>query len=151
MTGRCRIHNNLIICLVCHPLGNLNENEMRIAQLQRKVEIRDATYRKVSEEAEQSKIDHSLETAKITNISVVQPATRDLYAVFPNTRLNLLVALFVAIFVSTGISVLFESKRLRTAANRNGIELVKVVQQNNQEFGKPNDPVTWLDRHRGTA
>ena len=98
------------IAKVEDSLRQLNANEMRVAQLQRDVEIRDASFRRLATEAEQARIDHSLELAKITNISVAQPATRDLFPVFPNTKLNLLVGFVVALFVSTGLALLSDSR-----------------------------------------
>ncbi len=98
------------IAEVEQELSRLNEDEMRVAQLQRSVEIRDATFRRLAEDAEQSRIEASLEEAKITNISVVQPASNDPFAVFPNTRLNLAIGLFLSLFASLGIAVLFGEK-----------------------------------------
>jgi uncharacterized protein involved in exopolysaccharide biosynthesis len=116
----------------------LNKNEMAIAQLERSVEIHDATFREVSQNAETSRIANSLEQAKITNISVVQPATRDLYPVFPNTKLNLIVALFVAMFVSTGVAVLAESRKTSTPVRRSGI--TTTVSQNGQSQPEKPEP-----------
>jgi len=57
-------------------LENLNDSEIRVRALEREQEILAAKYRKYQESMEQARIDRALETEKISNISVVQPATR---------------------------------------------------------------------------
>ena len=53
----------------------LNDNEMRITQLEREIDIQKGNYRNYSEKLEQTRIDRALEVGKISNISIVQPAT----------------------------------------------------------------------------
>ena len=56
-------------------LESLTADEVEITRLLREVEIRETSYRKYSENLEQVRIDHALDTGKISNISIIQPAT----------------------------------------------------------------------------
>ena len=56
-------------------LKAINDSEIRPVQAQREMDIQDANYRKYYEKLEQARIDNALEMEKISNISVVQPAT----------------------------------------------------------------------------
>ena len=56
-------------------LKTLNDAEMKIKQLTREISIQEANYQRYSENLEQSRIDYALENEKISNISVVEPAT----------------------------------------------------------------------------
>ena len=121
------------------------------------VEIRDVTYREVAKDAERSRIEASLEEAKITNISVVQPATRDLFPVFPNTRANLAVAFFASCFVSTGIAVLLDSRRQSKPSRRvsvNGSRVLRTEDLQATTVDCDNEIVLrsrWLYRSLGRA
>jgi polysaccharide biosynthesis protein PslE len=76
---------------VSGELKSLNDNELQIAKLQREVELQQATYRKYAANLEQARIDQALETQRMSNISVAQPATLEPLAVSPRkaTRLGL--------------------------------------------------------------
>lgn len=90
-------------------LKTLNENELRIAQLQREVELKDANYRRYAANLEQARIDQVLESQRISNISVVQPATYEPTPVRPRVVLNLVAGFAVALFGSLGVALLLES------------------------------------------
>jgi uncharacterized protein involved in exopolysaccharide biosynthesis len=53
----------------------LNANTLRVARLERELALRQAQYRKYVESQEQARIDQSMESERICNINVVQPAT----------------------------------------------------------------------------
>jgi len=54
-----------------------NEADLRINQLQREVDLQDANYRKYVANLEQARIDQALDAARISSISIAQPATYD--------------------------------------------------------------------------
>ncbi len=86
----------------------LNANELRIAKLQREIQLYDGDYRRYSTSLEQSRIDHALELGKISNISVVQPATYETKPVSPRRRVNLALGLLVGVLGGLGLALLLE-------------------------------------------
>ncbi len=90
-------------------LETLNDNEVMVAQLSREVEIQDIGYRKYAIDTEQSRIDQSLEAARISNISVAQPASFDPYPTSPKVFVNLFLGLIAAVCAGIGIAVVSES------------------------------------------
>lgn len=79
-------------------LKTLNDAEFRITQLKREIEVQEANYRKYSENLEQARIDNALEIGKISNISVVQPATLPIRPTGPRRMLNIALGLLLGIF-----------------------------------------------------
>jgi uncharacterized protein involved in exopolysaccharide biosynthesis len=107
-------------------LKTFNTNELRIARLQRKLDLDNTHFRKYSESLEQGKIDRSLQAERISNISVVQSASYDVKPVRPRKLINAALGLFLAVSGSIGLALLAESRTRRTAmgelsANRNGV------------------------------
>lgn len=90
-------------------LKTLNDDEITIARLQREVEIQESKYRKYATDTEQARIDSSLQAAQISNISLAQPATLELYPASPNLKLNLLLGFIMAVFSSVGLALISES------------------------------------------
>jgi len=91
-------------------LKALNDAGVRITALTREIEIQEANYRRYSENLEQARIDHALETGKISNINVVQSATLPIRPVRPRKMFNLLLGLFLGIF--GGVVLAFFSEYL---------------------------------------
>jgi len=91
-------------------LKTLNDNSNKITSLAREVEIQEENYRKYSGNLEQARIDDALETGKISNINVIQPATLPIKPVRPNRALNLLLGLLIGIV--GGIAIAFLSEYL---------------------------------------
>ena len=56
-------------------LKALNRNAARFAELEREIAIQESKYRKYSENLEKARVDRTLETERISNVSVLQPAT----------------------------------------------------------------------------
>lgn len=78
-------------------LASLNTDEVRLADLQRTVDLTENRYRSYAEKLEQARINRSLDEERISSLSIVQPAT---YAIQPlGPRKILIVGLggFVAI------------------------------------------------------
>jgi uncharacterized protein involved in exopolysaccharide biosynthesis len=91
-----------------NELKSINNSEVRLVQMQREMSIQDINYRKYYEKLEQARIDHALEMVKISNISVVQPATYPLKPVRPRKELNLTLALFFGFFGGIGLAFFSE-------------------------------------------
>jgi capsular exopolysaccharide synthesis family protein len=89
-------------------LRTLNDAEVRIANLMREISTREANYSRYSENLEQARIDKAMESERISNISVVQPATLPIKAVRPNKLLNLALGLFVGILGSVILAIFSE-------------------------------------------
>ena len=89
-------------------LKALNDADLRITRLKREINIQEANYRKYSENLEQARIDHALESEKISNISVVQSATLPIKPIRPRKSLNLALGLFLGIFGAIGLAFFSE-------------------------------------------
>jgi uncharacterized protein involved in exopolysaccharide biosynthesis len=89
-------------------LGSLNENQMRLATLQREVDLLEADYRKYSVNLEQARIDQQLETQRMSNIIVAQPASYEARPVRPRKAWNLLFGLCVGLCGAVGLPLLLE-------------------------------------------
>ena len=77
-------------------LIKLNEDELRVAVAQREVDLLETDYRKYSMNLEQTRIDQQLEVQRMSNISVVQPASFEPLPVRPRILLNLLLGFCAA-------------------------------------------------------
>jgi uncharacterized protein involved in exopolysaccharide biosynthesis len=84
-------------------LAKFHEDEIRVADLQREVDLQVSAYRRYSESLEQMRIDEALAEQRISNISVAQPATWDPQPVRPKGWLNLLAGLAFALAGSLGL------------------------------------------------
>ena len=85
-------------------LKKQNDAELRIAHLKRDVEVQGENYRKYVEKLEQARIDQALETDKISNISVVQPASYPVKPIRPRKALNLALGLLMGVFGGIGFA-----------------------------------------------
>lgn len=92
------------------------ECELRIATLEREVQLQDISYRKYTENLEQANIDHALEAAQISNINVVQPATFVEKPISPKILLNLIAGLFGGVVAAISLAILCDvfDHRLKT-------------------------------------
>jgi capsular exopolysaccharide synthesis family protein len=89
-------------------LRSLNDNEIKLTQLQREAEIQKASYRSYADKLEQARIDRALEMGRISNISVVQAATYPVKPIGPRKTLNLALGCFLGIFGGLVIAFLAE-------------------------------------------
>jgi len=89
-------------------LGTLNENQMRLATLQREVDLLEADYRKYSVNLEQARIDQQLETQRMSNITVAQPASYEPRPVRPRKLWNLLLGLCAGLCGAVALPLLLE-------------------------------------------
>jgi uncharacterized protein involved in exopolysaccharide biosynthesis len=91
-----------------NDLKAINDSEVSLLQVQREVGIQEANYKKYFDKLEQARIDHALEMVKISNISVVQPATYPIKPVRPKKLLNIALGLFLGIFGAIGLAFISE-------------------------------------------
>jgi len=98
-------------------LKTFNENELRITKLQREIALNEADFRKYAASVEQACIDRSLEAQRMSNISIVQPASYEPKPVRPRKALNLGLGMLAAMFGGVGLALLAEyrNRSLRTA------------------------------------
>lgn len=89
-------------------LRTLNENEVRLAQLDRQLRQQRASYEKYASSLQEAEIGEALEKERISSISVVQPATMDGTPVSPRTRLNLALGLLLGAFGGIGVAFVRE-------------------------------------------
>jgi uncharacterized protein involved in exopolysaccharide biosynthesis len=90
-------------------LSTFLENELRLTQQQREVDLLTASYKKYAENLEQTQIDRALEEEKISNLSVAQPATFDPQPVRPRLSFNLALGLAFALVGSLALGWLLDS------------------------------------------
>lgn len=85
-----------------------NENGLKVAKLQREIDLLDASYRKYASNLEQSRIDNSMQTERISNLSVVQPATINNKPLSPKRSLILIGGFLAAFGGAIGITLVAE-------------------------------------------
>jgi uncharacterized protein involved in exopolysaccharide biosynthesis len=90
-------------------LNIINDVEQRMKQLELDNTIQQASYQKYSESFEQSLIDQALDLVKISNISIVQPATYPIKHVRPRVLLNLMLGILLGLFGGLGLAFISES------------------------------------------
>lgn len=84
-------------------LRTLNESGIKIKTLTREIGIQEENYRKYSGNLEQARIDQALQTGRISNISVVQPAAIPIKPCRPQKVLQLLLGLLLGVFGGVGL------------------------------------------------
>jgi uncharacterized protein involved in exopolysaccharide biosynthesis len=96
---------------------SLNENILRLTRLEREFGLQESHYRRYAENLEQSQIDRALAAERISNVSVVQPATYDIEPVQPRLLVNFGLGLCMALLGSVGLSVQLDRREtpLKTA------------------------------------
>jgi uncharacterized protein involved in exopolysaccharide biosynthesis len=101
-------------------------DELRIARLQRRLELESTQHRKYAENLEQGRIDQALQSERISNISLVQSATCDPRPVRPRWSINLGFGLLLALTGSGGLAVLLEYRRLLPSAEESALRRLAV-------------------------
>lgn len=89
-------------------LCELNKGEFEVARLTREVDLNDLRYRKYSESLEQARIDEALRLERISNISIVQPASYELKPARPRRLLTMVVGLLIGSCGSVGLALAAE-------------------------------------------
>jgi uncharacterized protein involved in exopolysaccharide biosynthesis len=86
----------------------LNQNEVLLSQLERRVELLRNTFQKYSELAEQARVARALDEEQVTNVRVVQPPSFVNKAVSPKPTVILIVGFLAATLGSLSIAVAAE-------------------------------------------
>jgi len=81
-----------------HDMQTLNDNEMKVAQVQRDIQILDVSYRKYADSLEQARIDESLERERISNINIAEAPTLNPEPVRPRALLTLVMGFLSGLF-----------------------------------------------------
>lgn len=89
-------------------LASLNNAEVRIAQLQRQVDLSEQRHRTYAEKLEQARINRSLDQERISSLSIVQPATYVAKPLGPRKIMVLGLGAFVAIVGGLGLALLLD-------------------------------------------
>ena len=89
-------------------LKAINEADLKITSLRREINMQEVSYQRYSENLEQARIDHALDREKISNISVVQPATFPTLPVSQRRSLKLALGILVGILGGIGLAFFFE-------------------------------------------
>jgi len=84
----------------------LNNSGLKINALMREIAIQEENYRKYSGNLEQARIDQALQTGRISNISVVQPATLPIKPYRPQKVLQMILGILFGIFGGVGLVLL---------------------------------------------
>jgi uncharacterized protein involved in exopolysaccharide biosynthesis len=92
-------------------LKTFGRNQTRIAQLQREADLHEGRYRRLVDNLTRSQIDRALEAEKISNVSVIQPATFDPLPVRPSVPLILALGAALAAVGAVGGAVLLDAAR----------------------------------------
>jgi len=87
-------------------LKTLNDADLRITAMKREISVQEANYRRYVDNLEQSRIDRALESEKISNIGVVQPATLPTSPVPQRRMLTLALGLLVGFLGALGLAFL---------------------------------------------
>ncbi len=89
-------------------LKKLTDDEMRIASLQRETDLADAEYRRYSASTEQARIDEALQTERMSNIAVAQPASYQIKAASPRTKIVLAFGFAFGLFGAIAFCLAFD-------------------------------------------
>lgn len=90
-------------------LRTLTEHEQQIVALAREVELTGASYRKYREGLEQARIDEALQAERISNLSVVQPASYELQPTASKRWVTLALGLIIGVCGSVALAWLAEA------------------------------------------
>lgn len=89
-------------------IQSLNDNEVRIAEMTRKAELLEVSYRSYVRNREQARVDQQLADGRISNINVVQPATFVAKPTSPRILLTFAMGLIVATLGSVVLAFVAE-------------------------------------------
>ena len=98
-------------------LARFNSDELRVARLQREVQLEDVNYRKYVDSLEQAQVDQAMAAEGKSNISIVQPASLERKAVWPRPGMSMALAAILGLLGGIGLAFVYESHcdKIRTA------------------------------------
>ena len=89
-------------------LNQLAGDEIELARLEREVDIADEEYREYMSRHQRANISAAMDSSRVSNVSVVQPASYTSRPVAPRRKLSLLLAILAGIFGGLGLAFLAE-------------------------------------------
>jgi polysaccharide biosynthesis protein PslE len=90
-------------------LRQVNEQSLQLTNLQRDIQLLEASYRRYATSLEQTRIDQSLESQRISNISIAQPPSYEPQSVAPKAAWNLALGLAVGLCGALGLALAADS------------------------------------------
>jgi uncharacterized protein involved in exopolysaccharide biosynthesis len=91
-----------------NQLDKLNRVEVKLNQLEQEVEVYRQNYRLYLTKFEESRISSAMDSEKITNVSLLEPAGAPLKPVSPKKLLHLVLGVFLGAFGGLGLAFLME-------------------------------------------
>jgi uncharacterized protein involved in exopolysaccharide biosynthesis len=96
------------VAAVRDDLKRFISDERQVADLQRELDLQEASYRTYSQNLQQARIDDALESQRISNVHVVQPATLERKPTRPRVSVSLALGLAAALFGSLTLMLVAE-------------------------------------------
>jgi len=91
-----------------NELANLVDHGVSLARLQRDFDILENDYLEYRDNLQRANISTALDMDKVSNVSIVQPATMPMRPVKPNKMRNIAVGVFLALFGAIGLAFFLE-------------------------------------------
>jgi uncharacterized protein involved in exopolysaccharide biosynthesis len=89
-------------------LSGLARDEIGLARLEREVDIADLEYREYMARHQRADISAAMDASRVSNVSVVQPASFSSKPVAPRRVLNLMLSILIGVFGGIGIAYFAE-------------------------------------------
>jgi len=89
-------------------LEQMNQIEVKLSQLQQAVDVDRQNYRLYLTKFEEARISDVMDTKKIANVSLIEPAFPPLKPVSPKVFLNLVLSIFLGAFGGLGLAFFIE-------------------------------------------
>jgi uncharacterized protein involved in exopolysaccharide biosynthesis len=89
-------------------LNQVNSVEMRVTELERQVKINEDNYQLYLKKMEEARISNAMDSQKIANISVVEPALAPIKPIKPKKLLNIILSILLGAFSSIGMAFTLE-------------------------------------------
>lgn len=102
--------NEKVIEELREQLKQLNRRETELAIIERDIEVMELQFREQFGKLEQARLAVALEASRISNLSVVQPASLEYRPVTPNKTLCAILGFIGSLFISLGVVTVRESQ-----------------------------------------
>lgn len=89
-------------------LAELSAREIELQTLEREVQLAEKDYQQYRDSLQRARISSALDVDKVSNVSVVQPATLPMDPVKPNKIVNLFLGVFLALFAGMTFAFVFD-------------------------------------------
>ena len=99
-------------------LRRINSVELHLMELERQVELNEENYQLYIKNMEEARISDAMDTQKIANISVIEPAQPPNRPIKPKKLLNFILSIFLGALLAMGVA--FTSEYLNHSFNNSG-------------------------------